>query len=81
MLAALTGRMMLSASKKSENAIGPDIELMADINQALEPKQAIQLGKKLEEYDLLWLEEPVASNNREGHAEVRKLIIYSNSFG
>ena len=60
--------------KEVRNAIGPDIELMADINQALEPKQAIQLGKKLEEYDLLWLEEPVASNNREGHAEVRNSI-------
>jgi len=60
--------------KEVRNAVGPDIELMADINQALEPKQAIQLGKKLEEYDLLWLEEPVASNNREGHAEVRSAL-------
>ena len=60
--------------KEVRNAVGPDIELMADINQALEPKFAIQLGKQLEEYDLLWLEEPVASNNREGHAEVRSAL-------
>ena len=58
--------------KELRKAIGPDIELMADLNQGLSPKEAIRLGGKLEEYDLLWLEEPVASSDRKGHAEVKE---------
>ena len=54
--------------KAVREAIGPDIELYADVNQALNPKQAIKLGQALEEFELAWLEEPVAANNLTGHA-------------
>ena len=40
-------------------AIGPDISLMADLNQRLTAPQAIRLGRALEQYSLAWLEEPV----------------------
>jgi len=53
------------------DAIGPDIELLADANQALTPKQAIRLGRDLEEFDLGWFEEPVVYHNLRGCAEVR----------
>ena len=52
-------------------AVGPDIGLMADANQALGVKQAIRLGRRLQEFDLIWLEEPVAAYDLEGHAQVR----------
>ena len=55
-------------------AIGPEIELMADLNQALNPKQAIKLGRQLEDFDLLWLEEPVPAYDLVGHAEVRRAL-------
>ncbi len=55
-------------------AIGPDIELMVDANQGLRVKQAIILGRALEEFDLGWFEEPVAYNNLIGHAEVRLAV-------
>lgn len=51
-------------------AIGDDIELLADANQALTPKHAIQLGLALQEYDVAWLEEPVAAHDLKGHAKV-----------
>ncbi|MBU3007720.1 mandelate racemase/muconate lactonizing enzyme family protein [Cobetia amphilecti] len=51
-------------------AIGPDIELLADGNQAFTPSQAIRLGRMLEPYDLGWFEEPVASYDHQGHADV-----------
>jgi len=54
--------------------VGPEVELMADLNQALTPKQAIKLGRQLEEYDLLWLEEPVPAYDLMGHAEVRQAL-------
>jgi len=56
------------------DAIGPDIELMADANQGLTPKQAIHLGRQLEEFDLVWFEEPVACYDLTGHAEVRAAL-------
>jgi L-alanine-DL-glutamate epimerase-like enolase superfamily enzyme len=51
-------------------AIGPDIGLLADANQKLNVSQAIRLGRKLEEFNLIWLEEPVAPHDHEGEAEV-----------
>ncbi len=51
-------------------AIGPDIGLLADANQKLSVSQAIRLGRKLEEFNLIWLEEPVAPHDHEGEAEV-----------
>lgn len=51
-------------------AVGPGIDLMLDINQALSPKQAIRLGRELEEFQLGWIEEPVAAHDLAGHAQV-----------
>jgi L-alanine-DL-glutamate epimerase-like enolase superfamily enzyme len=55
-------------------AIGPDIELLADANQGLNVKQAIRLGRELEQFDLGWFEEPVAYNDLKGHARVRAAL-------
>jgi L-alanine-DL-glutamate epimerase-like enolase superfamily enzyme len=51
-------------------AIGPDVTLMADANQGLTVDHAIRLGRRLEEFDLAWLEEPVAAYDLEGSARV-----------
>ena len=60
----------VSRVKAVREAIGPSIELMADANQALTPKQAIRLGRELEEFNLAWIEEPVAAGDLSGHARV-----------
>ena len=52
------------------DAIGPDIALMADANQQLNVKQAIRLGRMLEEFDLTWFEEPIPSTDHEGEAAI-----------
>ena len=56
--------------REVRNAVGPNIELMADLNQILTPKKAIQLGRRLGEFNLLWLEEPVSADDLAGHAQV-----------
>ncbi len=56
------------------DAIGDEIELLADLNQALTPKQAIRLGRELEAFDLGWVEEPVPYHDLEGCAEVRSAL-------
>lgn len=55
-------------------AIGDDVELMADVNQALNPKQAIRLGRALEQFQLGWIEEPVVYHDLDGCAEVRAAL-------
>jgi len=51
-------------------AIGPDMGLMVDANQAFKVDHAIKLGRKLEEFNLVWYEEPVAAYDLEGSARV-----------
>jgi galactonate dehydratase len=52
--------------------VGPDIDLMVDIHGPpwLTTKDAIQMGQALEEYDLLFYEDPVAPENIEAIARV-----------
>ncbi len=54
--------------------IGNDVKLLADVNQGLRPAEAIRLGRRLDAYNLQWLEEPVATYDRAGHARVRHAI-------
>ena len=51
--------------------IGPDIALMLDFNQSLDPAEASRRIERLAAYDLHWVEEPVAAENLHGHASVR----------
>ncbi len=55
-------------------AVGDDVALLVDANQKFTPKQAIRLGRRLEEFDLTWIEEPVAAGDLVGHADVRAAL-------
>lgn len=58
--------------KAVRSLIGPDIALMLDFNQSLDPSEASRRITRLAPYDLHWIEEPVAAENLEGHATVRE---------
>ena len=60
--------------KAVRDAVGPNIELLTDANQSLRPKAAIRLGRKLEELEVSWLEEPVDVHNLIGQADVRRAL-------
>jgi len=51
-------------------AIGPDINLMVDAHQAFTVDHAIRLGRKLEEFNLAWFEEPIPAYDLEGTARI-----------
>jgi len=51
--------------------LGPDIALMIDFNQSLDPAEATRRIARLVPYDLTWIEEPVPQENLSGHAKVR----------
>ena len=50
--------------------IGPDIDLMCDINQLWDVQHATVVGKRVEEYGLFWLEDVVAHDDYQGLARV-----------
>ncbi len=51
-------------------AIGPDIKLMCDINQRWRPEQAIDIGSRIEDVGLFWLEDVTTANDYQGLARV-----------
>ena len=52
--------------KTVRQAVGPNVKVMVDANCAYRYYQAIQLAKRIEEYDVFWLEEPVGADDYEG---------------
>jgi mandelate racemase len=57
--------------KAVRGLVGPDIALMLDFNQSLDPSEASRRIARLAPYDLHWIEEPVPAENLRGHAQVR----------
>ena len=51
-------------------AIGPDVDLMCDINQLWSVHHAIDVGRRIEPYHLYWLEDAVAHDDYAGLARV-----------
>ena len=51
-------------------AVGPDIRVMVDGNFAYSVKEAIQVAKNLERYDVYFFEEPVWADDIAGSAQV-----------
>ena len=49
-------------------AIGPDIKLMCDINQRWRVEQAIDIGKRVEDVELFWLEDVTTCDDYAGIA-------------
>ena len=51
-------------------AIGPDVKLMCDINQRWRPEQAIDIGSRIEDVGLFWLEDVTVADDYAGLARV-----------
>jgi L-alanine-DL-glutamate epimerase-like enolase superfamily enzyme len=56
-------------------SIGPDVDLMCDINQLWSVPHAIRVGHAIEEYGLFWLEDPVAHDDFAGLATVADALV------
>jgi mandelate racemase len=54
--------------------VGSTVALMVDYNQTLTVPEAVRRIRRLEEYDLTWIEEPVAAEDLAGHADVRARV-------
>ena len=51
-------------------AIGPDVRLAIDANNAWTPSVALQFMRRVADQNIYWLEEPVATDDIDGSAEV-----------
>ena len=51
-------------------AIGGDVKLLVDANNAYRVHEAIEIARKLEQLDVFWLEEPVMPDDYRGLAQV-----------
>ncbi len=62
--------VMVARVRAVREAIGPDIALMVDANQQMTVKQAIRIGRMMEDLNLTWFEEPVICHDHQGEAQI-----------
>lgn len=65
-------RHAVKVVKEVRKAVGPDVDLLLDIHRRLAPMHAIELAKRLEEFEPYWFEEPCQAEHIEAIAEVRR---------
>ncbi len=58
--------------EKLREALGRDAKLFIDANTILDVPTAIRLGKRLQEYDIFWLEEPISIRDPDGHGLISR---------
>lgn len=60
-------RTDLDNVRRMREALGPDIDIMIDVNMGWSADVAITMGRRFEEYDIYWLEEPVLADDFAGY--------------
>ena len=60
--------------RRMREALGPDIAIMIDINMGWTADVAIMMGRKIEQYDIYWLEEPVVADDFKGYMRVAEAL-------
>ncbi|MGO4187759.1 L-talarate/galactarate dehydratase [Pseudarthrobacter sp. TAF60_1] len=54
--------------------IGWDVPLMVDANQQWDRPTALRMGRQLEQFNLIWIEEPLDAYDFEGHAHLANVL-------
>ncbi|MGA1195136.1 MAG: mandelate racemase/muconate lactonizing enzyme family protein [Candidatus Latescibacterota bacterium] len=62
-------------------AVGDDVELLIDANNAWDAHVAIRFGHMIEKYDPYWFEEPVHADDLEGSAKVASALSFPVASG
>lgn len=65
-----TAREDVERVRVVREAIGPDVALMVDVNWSWDVSTAITVGRRLQEFGIYWLEDPLASDTPEQLARV-----------
>lgn len=71
----ISGRTLERAveiTRSIRNTVGTDIDLIVDANGRFTPPEAVGVAKALEPFGLMWLEDPVQTDDLESLAEVAR---------
>jgi L-alanine-DL-glutamate epimerase-like enolase superfamily enzyme len=68
MKVGLNYRNDVASLEAIRDAVGPNVDIMVDANQCYSRHLALQVGKELEKYNVLFFEEPLPTDDVEGHA-------------
>ncbi len=60
--------------RRMREALGPEIDIMIDVNMGWTADIAIQMGRKFEKYDVYWLEEPVGPDDFAGYFRIAEAL-------
>jgi L-alanine-DL-glutamate epimerase-like enolase superfamily enzyme len=60
--------------RRMREALGPEIDIMIDVNMGWTADVAIQMGRKFEQYDIYWLEEPVHGEDFAGYFRIAQAL-------
>jgi D-galactarolactone cycloisomerase len=55
-------------------AVGDGVGIMVDANHAYDATAAIRLGRRIEDFDIAWFEEPVPPEDLAGYREVKRVL-------
>lgn len=64
----------LAALDATRRAVGDDIAIMVDVNQGWSRERAHQYGRRLADWNVAWLEEPLVAEDVAGLAELRHAL-------
>ncbi|MEM3027201.1 MAG: mandelate racemase/muconate lactonizing enzyme family protein [Candidatus Bathyarchaeia archaeon] len=65
---------IVSMVKTVKDAVGEDVDLAIDCHGAFNVSTAVELGKRLEDLGLMWIEDPVPSGNHKAMAKVSEAL-------
>lgn len=60
----------VARTRALREAVGPDVQLMVDLNWAWTVDKTIRIGRELEEYELVWIEDPVPADQYDALAAI-----------
>lgn len=69
---AMNADAEIERARMIREVVGPEVALMCDVNQRWDLYAALTLGRRLEEFKLAWLEDPIAYDDAGGLAELTK---------
>jgi L-alanine-DL-glutamate epimerase-like enolase superfamily enzyme len=64
----------LANVRRMREALGPEIEIMIDVNMGWSADMAIQMGRKFQDHDIYWLEEPVPAEDFAGYLRIAEAL-------
>jgi L-alanine-DL-glutamate epimerase-like enolase superfamily enzyme len=65
----------LEHARRIREAVGPDIDLMCDVNQRWSVHQAMDIGKRVEDVHFYWLEDVTSHDDYSGLARIADMLV------